>query len=138
MPNLAFDSQMYHRCTIVQASRDASSAGSYGHQTPNPAAPVATYPNLLCRMRPATEDDRHETGWAGTVIGEYVLYIAKRHLPSSMAAWYDADIVAAHTVTTVIFRKTGLTVDPGPFAINGIMDAAMAGEYFKFMMRRVA
>ncbi len=138
MPNMAFDSRMYHRCTIVQSSRGAGGASDYGHQTPNPAVPVATYPNIICRIRPATEDDRTETGWAGTVIGEYVLYIAKRHMPASMAEWYDADVVAAHTVKTIVFRKTGLTVDPGPFAINGIMDAAYAGEHFRFMLRRVA
>ena len=134
MADRDFDSLLIHTCSIVQAG----STSEYGHTLPSWTSGTTTTAGIACRLmpRPTARDwqaELEQTGMAGTVISDFMLFVDWADVPSSLKA---SGAETTHRVTSVL--KGAVSVDAGPFDISYIRNEAGEDHHFRLALKRVA
>ncbi len=120
---------MQHYCDIEEMAKATVSAGTYGHKTISRDTVLTTHPDIRCRLRIMSSEEREDTARTGEVVSDYVLYIPFSYLPAKLRDNKKATSFRVVNIRTLY----GLPEDAGPFDIQSVK--LMAGEHHHYQVR---
>lgn len=124
---------MQHLCDFEEMTRATAGASTYGHRTVSRIAVSETTANVRCRLRSLTAQEIEDSGRAGEIIDDYILYVPMGYLPSRMA---DEKNSTKFRVVNVR-QLSGEPEDPGPFDVQSVRKMAGQQHHYQVRVRRV-
>jgi len=134
MVRSTFLTLLIHTCDIQRLLPAPASSATYGHQSLTAFEPQTVAAQVRCRLRSLSAPEMSGSGQVGTIVATHLLYLAWNTLPDGMTWQFGPTRFQIANVRRAVI---GTLIDPGPFDIEEVIDAAGEGHHAQIRLKRV-